>query len=54
MISPSPTHDHDKEHTLSRRSFLRLGGTALLLQLCEMGILLNISRYMRAEARESG
>lgn len=31
MISPSPTHDHDKEHTLSRRSFLRLGGTALLL-----------------------
>ena len=34
--------------------FFSYGGTALLLQLCEMGILLNVSRYMRAEARESG
>ncbi|MBQ8143610.1 MAG: cell division protein FtsW [Butyricicoccus sp.] len=33
--------------------FFSYGGTALLLQLGEMGILLNISRYMRPEARES-
>lgn len=33
--------------------FFSYGGTALLLQLAEMGILLNISRYMRPEARES-
>ena len=34
--------------------FFSYGGTALLLQLAEMGILLNISRYMRPEAREAG
>lgn len=33
--------------------FFSYGGTALLLQLAEMGMLLNISRYMRAEARET-
>ena len=33
--------------------FFSYGGTALLLQLGEMGILLNISRYMRPEARET-
>ena len=33
--------------------FFSYGGTALLLQLAEMGLLLNISRYMRPEARES-
>ena len=32
--------------------FFSYGGTALLLQLGEMGILLNISRYMRAEAKQ--
>ena len=32
--------------------FFSYGGTALLLQLGEMGILLNISRYMRAQARQ--
>lgn len=32
--------------------FFSYGGTALLMQMGEMGILLNISRYMRADARE--
>ena len=32
--------------------FFSYGGTALLLQLGEMGILLNISRYMRVEAKQ--
>lgn len=32
--------------------FFSYGGTALLLQLGEMGILLNVSRYMRAQARQ--
>ena len=32
--------------------FFSYGGTALLMQLGEMGILLNISRYMRIEARQ--
>ena len=32
--------------------FFSYGGTALMLQLAEMGILLNVSRYMRIEARE--
>ena len=31
--------------------FFSYGGTALMLQLAEMGILLNVSRYMRIEAR---
>ena len=31
--------------------FFSYGGTALLMQLGEMGILLNISRYMRIDAR---
>ena len=31
--------------------FFSYGGTALLLQLGEMGILLNISRYMRIDGR---
>ena len=33
--------------------FFSFGGTALLMQLGEMGILLNISRYMRIDARQS-
>lgn len=33
--------------------FFSYGGTALLMQLAEMGILLNISRYMRADAKEN-
>lgn len=32
--------------------FFSYGGTALMLQLGEMGILLNISRYIRIDARE--
>ena len=32
--------------------FFSYGGTALLMQLGEMGILLNVSRYMRAHARQ--
>ena len=32
--------------------FFSYGGTALLLQLGEMGILLNISQYMRVEAKQ--
>ncbi len=32
--------------------FFSYGGTALLMQLGEMGILLNISRYMRIEAKQ--
>ena len=32
--------------------FFSYGGTALLLQLGEMGILLNVSRYMRAQAKQ--
>lgn len=32
--------------------FFSYGGTALLMQLGEMGILLNISRYMRIDARQ--
>lgn len=32
--------------------FFSYGGTALMMQLGEMGILLNISRYMRIDARE--
>ena len=32
--------------------FFSYGGTALLMQLGEMGILLNLSRYMRAHARQ--
>ncbi len=31
--------------------FFSYGGTALLMQLGEMGILLNISRFMRIDAR---
>ena len=31
--------------------FFSYGGTALMLQLAEMGILLNVSRYMRIESR---
>ena len=31
--------------------FFSYGGTALMIQLGEMGILLNISRYMRLDAR---
>lgn len=33
--------------------FFSYGGTALLMQLGEMGILLNISRYMRVDARQT-
>ncbi|MDO4270477.1 MAG: putative peptidoglycan glycosyltransferase FtsW [Eubacteriales bacterium] len=33
--------------------FFSFGGTALLMQLGEMGILLNISRYMRIDTRQS-
>ncbi|MGI6180644.1 MAG: putative lipid II flippase FtsW [Agathobaculum sp.] len=33
--------------------FFSYGGTALLMQLGEMGILLNISRYMRIDVRQS-
>ena len=33
--------------------FFSYGGTALMLQLGEMGILLNISRYMRIDARNN-
>ena len=32
--------------------FFSYGGTALLMQLAEMGILLNVSRYMRVDARQ--
>lgn len=33
--------------------FFSYGGTALLMQLLEMGILLNISRYMRVDVRQA-
>ena len=33
--------------------FFSYGGTALLMQLGEMGILLNISRYMRVDMRQA-
>ena len=32
--------------------FFSFGGTALLMQLGEMGILLNISRYARIDVRD--